>query len=246
MLKEARLAVVVSLLLGGCSTTHITAYKDGEGPTLVVGSGASVETAYAGAVHYLPMVQFNLTVTRTLAQCSSPVAGGGKPQSNIRFEYKVRAEPSYIPGERFVLDYESISSWTKTGDLTLETYDNGVLKSLNSTVADESAAIAGNLVATGVGIAKLVTGVPSLSVATAPQDSASEWVCTTETVALLDILDKAAKVVETREAELLALAKKSAHLDRLLKLELISEPQKLELAERLSKQEEGEAKLKAA
>ncbi|WP_339508543.1 MULTISPECIES: hypothetical protein [unclassified Pseudomonas] len=245
MPKSIRWGILSALIISGCSTTSLTSYRDGQGPIAVLGDD---DIAHGGVVYHLPMLQFNITVTRTLANCTrESEVPGGLPVSDIKFDYKVKTEPTYVAGERFVLDYEENSNWSKTGEVGIDTYDNGVLKTLNSVISDDTAAIVANLVSTGVGVAKIAMGVPSIpGAAQSPMNASEGMACSPDTMKLLDNLEIAARTVKEREGELAEISSKYDHLDRLLKLEIISQPQMVVMADLLSKQEKAEKRLKSA
>ncbi|HTF94508.1 MAG TPA: ABC transporter C-terminal domain-containing protein [Cellvibrio sp.] len=196
--------IVTSLILSGCQSKLETT-PDGEGRYTDTEQRARVGIEYS-----LPMLQFKLSITRTLIQCENE-----NKEIDIRFLAKVTAQPSYVAGERYVVDYEELSSWSKISKFELETYDNGVLKSVNADVEDQSAAIIGDLVKTGISLASLSSGIPSgISMKNlTPQESLGCKQATKELVAHIklqeaDLKDKTKKLVsltdEIGRMELLA------------------------------------------
>ncbi|KAF1004734.1 MAG: hypothetical protein GAK28_03747 [Luteibacter sp.] len=136
--------------------------------------------ADVGAVYGLPMLQFQMTVQRRLIQCEE----GGKPR--IRFLTKVDVLPSYVVGERFVVDYQAMTGLSKTSSFEMQTFDSGTLKSINAEVADQTKGILGNVVASGIGLLSLSTGTPfKVPGYHSLPPPGSTYVCDESTVALL-------------------------------------------------------------
>lgn len=147
---SAVLALSVCLGLDGC-TTRLASVPQGSGVKVSVHGKRPAEV---GVGYGLPMLQFQIDVQRTLVECSGTVA-----EPKIRFLTKVDLKPSYVAGERFVVDYASLSGWSKTSAFELQTYDNGVIKSLNAESVDQTKAIAANVVSSGISLVGLTTGV---------------------------------------------------------------------------------------
>lgn len=140
------IAVVLATTLAGC--TSLSTRED-----LRPEAGA----ALTGVPYSLPMLQFDLAMTRSLAQCVDPVSG--KP--NVKFTLTVEATPRYPAGETYVIDYRQLSGWTKVTGLTVEFQENSnVLKSVNATAEDRTGAIIGNAIKSSIGIASLIGGIP--------------------------------------------------------------------------------------
>jgi hypothetical protein len=147
---ERSSALVLVLVLAGC-TSSLAARQDLRPP-----EGA----ALTGAPYSLPMLQYDLKITRTLAQCTDPVTK--KP--SLKFAMTVEATPRYPAGETYVIDYRQLGGWTKTTDFAIEFQDNSnILKSINATVEDRTAEIASNVVKSAVGVASLINGIPVAS-----------------------------------------------------------------------------------
>ena len=126
-MKVAVLVAGLVTSLVGC-TTHLEVRKDGNGPYVERG-----DDLRAGVDYGLPMLQYKLAVKRTLAACTDKAGA-----VDLRFLTKVTAEPHYIVGERFVINYPALSSWTKTSAFELQTYDTGAIKSLNAEAQDQT------------------------------------------------------------------------------------------------------------
>ena len=140
------IALVVSCALAGC--TSLTSVQD-----LKPADGA----ALTGVPYSLPMLQYDLAMSRSLAQCTDPISG--KP--HVKFTLSVEATPRYPAGETYVIDYRDLAGWTKITSLTVDFQENSnILKSVNASAEDRSGAIIGNAVKSITGIASLIGGIP--------------------------------------------------------------------------------------
>ncbi|RRW33737.1 hypothetical protein EGJ44_14855 [Ectopseudomonas oleovorans] len=202
----------------GCQT-HLGVKPDGEGDYINKGDKARIGVEYG-----LPMVQFNLSVTRTLVKCQDE-----NNRTDIRFSTKVAAEPHYVVGERFVVDYESLSSWSKITGLDLQTYDNGTLKSINASAEDQSAAIIGDVVKVGIGVASLVSGVPLGPMGMLP--TPGEWSCSQQTKDKLDEITITKDALEKTTKELVQVTNTVTRLESLAILNALSGGDKTALAQ---------------
>lgn len=63
-------------------------------------------------------------------------------------------------GHAYAIDYEKLGSALKTTDITVEKYPNGTLKSINATIADQSAAVVQNVVTTVGRVVAAASGFP--------------------------------------------------------------------------------------
>lgn len=222
-MKKSISAVVVAYMLVGCETS-LKVKPDGSGAFTRVGS----DNIALGAVYSLPILQFKLAVTRTLSSC-----GGKEDSPNIQFRFDVKAEPHYIAGDRFVLDYQALSSWSKTGSVEMQTYDNGVLKSINGSAIDESAAIIGDVVSTGFNIARLVSGIPVVSTGgqkgQPPPESLKYLTCSEKAQAALKAVDELTSIRKTKNRALADSTDELAALGRLAELRALTDADKVKL-----------------
>lgn len=179
----------------------------------------------------LPMVQFNLSVTRTLVKCQDE-----HDKTDIRFSTKVAAEPHYVVGKRFVVDYESLSSWSKVAAFDLQTYDNGTLKSINASAEDQSAAIIGDVVKVGIGVASLVSGVPP--VIKIADSKSSEWQCSDQAKSKLNTISSVKDALEKLTKELVQTTDTITRLESLAILNALTGEDKSKLTEAKTKQRE--------
>lgn len=206
-----------SFLLAGCQT-HLAVQPDGLGPYV---DGAN--KLRVGLDYGLPMLQFKISVRRTLTQCASEVE-----PIDIRFLAKVTAEPRYVVGERYVIDYEALSNWSKVTKFELQTYENGAIKSINAEAEDQTAAIVGDVVKSGISLLSLTSGVPLTRSRPTPGDN---WACKAETVVLLNDIKEANGDLKAKTRALVALTDSVARLERAAGMNALTE----EAKERLEK-----------
>jgi hypothetical protein len=118
--------------------------------------------AVQGIPYNLPILQYELKITRTLTQCFEPKSDG-TPSDNpkVVFAVAIEAVPHYVSGERYMIDYRSLAGFTKITSFSLESHaSSGTLKSINATAEDRSAQIISAGIRTGIGIASLAMGIP--------------------------------------------------------------------------------------
>ena len=106
----ARLIVVaVTSITGGC--THLA--------TLPEVRTARSSDALVGLPYALPMLQYTMKVKRVLDGCPKEftIKIGSKASDSVtlfdpalKFGIKLEATPGYVPGERYVVDYDALSS----------------------------------------------------------------------------------------------------------------------------------------
>jgi hypothetical protein len=131
-------------------------------------------TALTGVPYSLPMLQYDLAITRSLAQCVDPLT----QQPHVRFTMTVEATPHYPAGETYVIDYRKLAGWTKITALTIEFQENSnILKSVNASAEDRTGAIIGNSVKSALGIASIIGGIPAVPGAAPGNGSAGMMIC---------------------------------------------------------------------
>lgn len=134
---------VLPLALAACTTKLVSREDNGS-----VGN--------PGIPYHLPFLQYTITAKYTLIQCPS----AGDHRSAVKIA--VDAKPGIIedPVERLI-DYEQLTSGSKTSDFSVEYYDGtALLKSVNASVVDKSPEIAANVLKAVVSIAGIVYGLP--------------------------------------------------------------------------------------
>lgn len=184
----AALALVTGALLSACQTTYLTA-------TL---APASPETGAVSGVSYnLARLNYSIDITRAVTACPTDA------EASVEWQIEAAATSTYGPGEEVLNDYAKLAKAWKTTSISFETYDNGMLKSVNSQVTSQEGAAFKSAVGLAVGVAKLAIGVPPISGATgvaAGPAAAPEWrarvVCTPTGDNLVKVYKAA---VETRD-----------------------------------------------
>ncbi|EJM67647.1 hypothetical protein PMI30_02111 [Pseudomonas sp. GM50] len=208
----------------GC-TTHLQSRQDGYGPYTHAPDKTFIEM---GGGYGLPMLQFKISVRRTLLQCTNEA---GTP--DIRFLTKVEADPSYIVGERISVDSEKMAGWSKVSRLSLETYDSGVIKSLNAAAEDQTKAIAGSVVKSGFSLLSLVSGVPLVNLSEEPREGPPEppstYVCSATTLSALKEIQAETGNLEAQTEQLVILTDEVARMERLAGLGGLSQALKNQL-----------------
>lgn len=152
-MKRTVAAVMLAAGLAACQT-NLRIYPDVDRTAL---SEALPNPTYA-----LPMVQFDLTVTYTLAACpswSDPKTG--VPAKPLDIEVEVKSTKRYAALERYAIDYRALGNGLKTTDFAMESWPGGGLKSINAAVDDQTGEFVGGAVKLGVSIASLAAGNPA-------------------------------------------------------------------------------------
>lgn len=103
-----------------------------------------------------------------------------------RLKYTVSAKPDAVadPTRRYLIDYASLSNWTKTSTLLVDKYENGMLKQVNAGAEDRSAQVVTSLATTvGTIAVKAVSGVAVMSRA----ESNAEIYCNDDTKKKIEV-----------------------------------------------------------
>lgn len=140
--------VLALATLSGCTSLHTS--------TDVTTAASNV--AVTGVPYSLPMLQYEVKITRALAQCVDPA---DKKSDALKFAMTIEAAPHFVAGETFVIDYRKLSNFTKISSFSIEYQEkSNILKSINASVEDRTAEIAGNVIKSAIGIASLAGGIP--------------------------------------------------------------------------------------
>jgi len=128
-------------------------------------TGAHSTLAVTGAPYSLPMLQYEVRVTRTLTQCFEPDAAGQPTTTpHVLFSAKVEATPKYVAGEVYLIDYRALSGFTKITSLAFANHETtGTLHTFNASAEDRSGQIIQSGVRTLTGIASLIAGIPPVA-----------------------------------------------------------------------------------
>jgi len=221
----ALLCVAVS----GCTTSLSTSREV---------RSAHADDAVRGIPYTLPILQYEIKVTRVLSQCVEKVGDGKAAKSvpSVKFAVKAEATPVYVPGETFSIDYEKLGGISKTTSLTIENHEAGTLKSINATVEDRSAEIIAATVKTAVGIASIASGIPIPSAADGGKVTEQMLVCTPEAEKLLNAIETASADLKTATGELTKTTDRVTLLSEQARANALSEAGKQELLEKLKEQ----------
>lgn len=156
-----RKAAILIAALGSAACTHLETRPTGEVSSVAPGE-TSTSGAQRGLSYALPMVQYDLKITRALEECPTAVRPWPK------FTAKVAAVQKYVAGERFEVDYQALSSIMKSTSFNVTYHDTGTLKSINSSAKDKTGAVAADVARIGLAIASVAmpgVAVPGLAAA---------------------------------------------------------------------------------
>jgi hypothetical protein len=154
----------IAALLAGC--THVSTLPD----------TARTENGHAlrGVSYSLPMLQYEIEIDRGLASCPSELTldfGRGEKVSisdeALAFSTVGEAKPRYVPGEQYVVNYDSLTSMLKTTGFAIEPYASGALKTINLSADDKSGEIVKDLIKVGLTVASAAAGAPGVGAAIA-------------------------------------------------------------------------------
>lgn len=172
MIKATILSGVASAaLMTSACTTQIATMPD------------TVRTAPNGAIagipYNLPMLQYRIEATRTLAQCPTTLIiadATGKPtpfvDPTLAFAVTVAAKPRYVRGETYVVDYRSLSSILKQTSFGITTYpETQNLRTINLSAEDKTGDVLKNVAELGLTVAGLAAGGPAAGAAKGVPDT---------------------------------------------------------------------------
>lgn len=129
-----------ALAVAGCSTD------------LTVAPVTPASVAPPGIVYQLPQNQLELVITREIIRCET--VGN---TYDVAFSLKVDATQQFVPdpSATYSIDYKDLGGMSKATDIVVELYPNGTLKSVNSTLDDQSAQILSKTLSGVINIAKM-------------------------------------------------------------------------------------------
>lgn len=215
-----------ALAVGGC--TSLSTSSDV--------STASLDEAVLGVPYSLPMLQYELKLTRTLVSCTN----GTTKEKLLKFSVAAEAAAHHVPGETYVIDYRKLAGPTKISGVTVLHHEGTkLLKSINATAQDRSAEIIGNVAKSAVGIAALANGIPLPSgarpIGTLPPAATGELICNASAEKLIAALEAAtAKAKLSSEA----LKKATAGVDELAnRVSALSDADRATLTKRVTAQQ---------
>ncbi|MGY2169054.1 hypothetical protein [Pseudomonas gingeri] len=185
------IAVAACIVTAGC-TTFLQSRKPAE-------TGIT-----QGAIYHLPELHYDVEVKRTLTRCPElPDQHHPQPAGKIEFQVSATATPRTVAGPEVVIDYESLSAFTKTTDFSLERYPSGILKSFNATVDDRTADVAQQAFKAIVSVGKIAIGLPNFSgVSEGGAPTYYFLACSAEARDTLGAIPDLRKSVRSQDAEL--------------------------------------------
>lgn len=100
-----------------------------------------------GYSYSLPYARYKISIVRTLKDCSDTT-------TEIDFDVAVTATSVFEPDptQTFAIDNASLANWFKTSELSIERYDNQMLKSIGATATDHTGKVIVNSI---TGLVKL-------------------------------------------------------------------------------------------
>ncbi len=164
------LATTASLSLSAC-TTSLQSLPD-------LDRTDAYRQAIPGSTYALPMLTYDIAVTRALTNCASavvlpPIVADDKKtavkleslwRGGMQIALSGKATPEMIVGERYKFNPAKLVGPSKTTNFVM-TYWEGtdLLKGVNSTMDDQTGQILGDLVATGLAVSSIVIGPAGLA-----------------------------------------------------------------------------------
>jgi hypothetical protein len=157
----------------------------------------------AGIVYFLPMAEYEVTLTRQLTRCDS--FDSGDPSKDLRAAVKITAALTtrYVqdPQKAFLLQYDALSGPTKTTDLSIDLYENGTLKSINAEAVDETRQVVANVFS---GVSSLALSSAGLTISRVPAEGREE-LCPTTVRSALTTFEKSENLIASLEDEIAGL-----------------------------------------
>jgi hypothetical protein len=221
-MTKAILIAAVGILLPGCTTYLSTS------PGLR--ASAERKDALKGVPYSLPMLQYEIALTRTLSSCPNDAA-----KTELVYSVKADATARYVGGESYEVDYATLSSPLKSSSFAMEFHDRtGTLKSINASATDHTADIIKDVVKTGLSIASVGAGVGKASLESSPKVTYLQ--CTPEAAGKLAEFKANAARIEKLTDSVDLLTRQITSLTQLAALKIISAKDKRLLAEKMAGQ----------
>lgn len=146
MIKQILLLACVTL--GGCTTQLSTQ------PDL---TRSTVTQALPGASYALPMLQYDVKLAYKLQRCPNDKDGN----ADLAVQVETTATPSYVAGERYLIDYRALTNKLKITDFTIETHaSTGTLKGVNAAAEDKTGDVIKAVTETAISGASILAGSP--------------------------------------------------------------------------------------
>jgi len=164
----------------------------------------SLNEAIEGVPYALPMVQYDLGFEYTLASCEPA-------EKTFAISIKPTVKTNYVTGERYVIDYEALSSLWKTTNFSIEVHkDSGTLKTINVSAEDKTSDVLKSLAKTTLttlGISVPAPGIQTLLSTNGQKVTYAVVNCTQTAKDLLEKLKLETDALKLNTAELAAIEK---------------------------------------
>lgn len=157
----------------------------------------------AGVVYFLPMVEYEVTLTRQLIRCDSADASDTSKALGAAVKITAELTTRYVqdPQKAFLLQYDALSGATKTTDVSVDLYENGTLKSINAEAVDETRQIAASVVS---GLSSLALKFASATISRS-SDGKAEEICPDAIRHKLSTFNNAENLIASSEDEIAGL-----------------------------------------
>lgn len=158
-------AVLCGVMVSGCTTSlsvsEVAAPSSDKRPT----------TLPAGFVYDLPAAVLTPTAYVAIRDCpvdadlekqlKSVTPAGLKPVKEVTFVVGGAIPVAQVPDQRIAIDYRNLKKFLKTSSIATERWPNGMLKSVNASIEDQTPQAIAALAAAAGSIALLTTGAPA-------------------------------------------------------------------------------------
>jgi hypothetical protein len=157
-------SVVASIWLAGCTTSLSVSEISRELPD------KRPESLPAGFVYHLPASVITPNAYVTIRDCPldtdavkfltkfSP--GSARPVKEVTFVVGGSLSSVQVPDQMIIVDYRNLQKFLKTSSLTIERWPNGMLKTVNASIEDQTPQAIASVAAAAGSIALLATGAP--------------------------------------------------------------------------------------
>lgn len=158
-------AIVASFAVVGCTSLSVSGVEpEATGTqrpaTLTPGFPYRLPAATLTPAAFLTIKDCPADADAKKALIGSPSPVGAEPVTEVKFAVSGTVAIEQVPDQLIVIDYRRLKTFLKTTSVGIERHPNGMLKSINATIEDESPAVIADLVAVAGSVALLATGAP--------------------------------------------------------------------------------------
>jgi hypothetical protein len=237
-------AVACSLLLGGCvGRLETTPYRE---------RTDTLSGALRGVTYSLPKLQYDVKLTRWLAECPGDTVDG-RPTA-LKFQVEMEATPKYVSGEAYTVNYERLAGLLRTSNFEIKYHPSGTLKSMGAGADDKTAEVIKDTVKTGLAVAAAMAGPPAMAAvdlasrmpASAAFSETAAIVCTAASAASVRDVRKAADDLKASTKEFARLTREIGRMESRAKLKLVDRTDRVALLALFAAVDAEEAKLEDA